>query len=355
MRQPKPFFREQTKSWYVQLGKKQVNLGADKADAFRKYHSLMADRQAIAPSSTVLAILHKFLTWNKQHRSGGTQTFYERPVLSFAAHVGQALTIDKLKPFHVTEWLNGAYATAGANYRRNCIRAVQRAFNWAVEEGHLTESPLKKVKKPAYAPRDAVIEPETWKQIAEAIQAAGGSGEFIDFVTILRHTGCRPQEARLIEARHIDRRNKCLVFERDESKGHGGSRTVERRVVPLSDEAYAICVKLAKRWPDGAIFRNEEGRAWTRRAVGKRFERLSRKLKKKHGWKKGVSAYLLRHTWATEALERGVDPITVATIMGHKDLTQLMKTYQHLKHKGEHLRQSLAVAIGLPANTSLAG
>jgi hypothetical protein len=30
MKFPKPFFRKQTQSWYVQLGKKQHNLGPDK-------------------------------------------------------------------------------------------------------------------------------------------------------------------------------------------------------------------------------------------------------------------------------------------------------------------------------------
>ena len=29
MREPKPFFRKQTRTWYVQIGKKQHNLGPD--------------------------------------------------------------------------------------------------------------------------------------------------------------------------------------------------------------------------------------------------------------------------------------------------------------------------------------
>jgi integrase len=59
-----------------------------------------------------------------------------------------------------------------------------------------------------------------------------------------------------------------------------------------------------------------------------------------------ISAYAIRHTWATEALENGVDPITVATIMGHKDLTQLMKTYQHIEKKRDYLRKALHQALG---------
>ena len=42
MRQPKPFFRKQTRSWYVQIGKKQVPLGKDEKAAWDKYHQIMA-------------------------------------------------------------------------------------------------------------------------------------------------------------------------------------------------------------------------------------------------------------------------------------------------------------------------
>jgi site-specific recombinase XerD len=53
---------------------------------------------------------------------------------------------------------------------------------------------------------------------------------------------------------------------------------------------------------------------------------------------------VIRHTWATEALENGVDLITVIT--GHEDLTQLMKTYQHIEKKRDHLRKALHQALG---------
>ena len=45
MREPKPFFRKQTGTWYVQIGKKQHNLGPDEQVAKQKYHALMAGRQ----------------------------------------------------------------------------------------------------------------------------------------------------------------------------------------------------------------------------------------------------------------------------------------------------------------------
>jgi integrase len=79
---------------------------------------------------------------------------------------------------------------------------------------------------------------------------------------LMRQTGCRPLEARTTEARHFDRKNRCLVFERYESKGHGGEKTVERRVVPLTDIAFEICQRQALKYLTGPLLRNTHGTPW---------------------------------------------------------------------------------------------
>jgi len=45
MGEPQSFFRKQTDTWYVQVGKKQIKLGPDEQVAKQKYHALMAGRQ----------------------------------------------------------------------------------------------------------------------------------------------------------------------------------------------------------------------------------------------------------------------------------------------------------------------
>lgn len=58
------------------------------------------------------------------------------------------------------------------------------------------------------------------------------------------------------------------------------------------------------------------------------------------------SLYALRHSWATNALERGLDSLTVAILMGHQDPSTLAKVYQHLSHNPAHLlEQARRVAI----------
>ncbi len=54
------------------------------------------------------------------------------------------------------------------------------------------------------------------------------------------------------------------------------------------------------------------------------------------------------HPWltgyATDALAAGVDVQTVATQMGHRDLSMLSKVYQHLQRKGQFLKDAQAKA-----------
>ncbi len=41
MRTPKPWFRKQNQTWYIQIDGKQHRLGKDRAEAFAKFHQLM--------------------------------------------------------------------------------------------------------------------------------------------------------------------------------------------------------------------------------------------------------------------------------------------------------------------------
>ena len=148
------------------------------------------------------------------------------------------------------------------------------------------------------------------------------------------------------------------------------------------------------RYPTGPLFRSTEGEPWNRQSVACIFGRLQliegmRKMKelgitvdapprfdrrrftdktalkvaraeqekkiyerrkalcrlaRKHGRK--FSLYHFRHSWATRALQRGVDPITVAILMGHSDPSTLARVYQHLAHDPEFLRTAIKRATG---------
>jgi integrase len=206
-----------------------------------------------------------------------------------------------------------------------------RDLDWAVKEGLLTHSPLARFQKAPKTPRETYLMPAEWDVLMGKVKDA----EFLDFLWAVRLTGCRPLEARCVEAKHFFPKEKCWILAKELSKGEK-----EERCVLLDDAALEICQRWADKYPDGPIFRNTKGRPWTKDAINSRFQRLKVKLPFH------CSAYTIRHTFGTDALVAGVGEATVAALMGHKDKTQILKTYQHVAKRAEHLRDGLKKATG---------
>lgn len=98
--------------------------------------------------------------------------------------------------------------------------------------------------------------------------------------------------------------------------GKGG----KDRFLPLNSEV-SSCLwdYLQARLPlnDQAVFTNHYGH----RMKPNNLMRVLRKLTKKAGIQKSVTAHLLRHSFATMLLEAGADIVTVQKLLGHADLS----------------------------------
>lgn len=71
-RRPTPWLRK-GRGWYVQIGGKQVFLGAEKDEAFGRFHALMLKGpEQPASAESLLAVLDAFLEWTQQHRAIAT-------------------------------------------------------------------------------------------------------------------------------------------------------------------------------------------------------------------------------------------------------------------------------------------
>lgn len=325
MRQPKPFYREQTKSFYVQLRGKQHNLGRDEKAAWAKYHELMSAQPAPESEATPILLgdlLAEFLEWVKKHRKPDTFTWYALYVNSFGQFVGSR-PAGSVKVRDAEKWLdkNDWKPTA----RCCAIRAIKRAFNWAVEMEYLDASPIRKLKRGKPKRRERIISAAEWNQLLAAVPDEA----FRDLLEFARQTGARPQEIRAIEHRHLDLANGLIVLPASEAKGE------RPRPIYLNDAALALVKRRASQSDEGHVFRNTRGNPWSKSAVLSRW----RRLREKTGIK-GVCQYTIRHSYATTALMNGVDSIIVAELMGHADTTMVARTYQHLAKNPKFLRQA---------------
>jgi integrase len=390
---PKPFFRKSRQLWYVQLAGRQINLGPDREEAFKQYRDLMAAPTLVVPApvaagtaTLVVVLCDKFLGWVQRHRSPGTYQWYWWRLQCFARRY-PALTIDELKPYHVQEWVDGQ--TIATTTQRNCIRAVKRCIRWAYRQGYIDANPIVELEAPSAERREVLISEDEYAELLGAIREPG----FYDLVVTSWETGCRPQESLRVEARHVDLKNQRWVFPKEESK----TKTL-LRVVYLTDPALAISRRLMVAHPEGPLFRNAQGRAWTNYAIQCAFRRVRSRIGKARMRVQGVtvsdreinllvsslagqrningrvvtktarelraeakrklterraiqlaprySLYALRHSWATRALEQGLDALTVAILMGHKDPGMLAKVYQHVGMNPRHLLSELKKVAG---------
>lgn len=322
----KPFYKKSHQSWYFQdHSGKQIRLGPDKTEAFKEYHRLMAGDLPVSGRTTVAELVDRFLVWIRENRAPKTYDWYFHHCNRFVIYVGPKMRFTELRAYHVTKWLTTF--GGGDTYKNGACRAVTRAFNWAKKQGLVSSNPISGMERPAAKSREHFLTLEQWA----ALLALVPKGDFRDLICFLWETGARPQEARLAFAEnYIDGR---LILDRIDSKGKK-----DRRVIRLNTRAQKIVERRIKKQGQGPIFRTRYGRAWAARSLQCRFTKLSEKL----GYK--VLPYTLRHSWITHALLRGVDPLTVGILAGHKDATMVMRVYSHLAQNEEFLAEKLRQA-----------
>jgi integrase len=277
---------------------------------------------------TVDSLLTKYLDWCLIHRSPRSHEWYSGHIEGFRQFLGDNRTMDiiALKPFHIAEWVD-SHKKWGDTYKGGAIVAIKRVYSWAEEMGYIDTNPIKKMKKPTAKRRDNHMKPADFQAILDRL---GANDPFRDLFLFVWNTGCRPQEVRHIEARHVFLDKECITFPAAESKGKRYPRTIY-----LHGYALEITQKLVALYPEGKLFRNNRGGAWTKWALCNRFHRLSKATGKR------MACYDARHGFATRKLIQGHDHLTVAAIMGHRDGSMLAKVYSHVDKDTEHLKKAL--------------
>jgi integrase len=325
-RKASPWYWEERAAWYVTIDGQRHRLAPDKDEAERRYHELMANRkkEPRRQRGELLAIevADRFLEWSAKNRAASTVDWYKDLIQRFfnSSREVARLKVTELKPLHVIQWADsGEWSDT---YRRNCLTSVQRAFRWAAKVGLIDQNPLLYIDKPKAGRRENPISPSDFAKILAAIK----DEPFRDLIEFAWESGCRPQEARHIEAKHVNLEQFRIDIPPQEAKGKKRWRKIY-----LSVRAGEIVKRLAAANPKGKLFRNRNGDPWKNYAICCRFARLRKKLN--GTW----AAYDLRHAFATRKIMDGADPITVAALLGHVDATMLCKHYEHVATNHEHM------------------
>ena len=135
-------------------------------------------------------------------------------------------------------------------------------------------------------------------------------GEIGPLITWAIETAMRRGEIAAMRREHLDRQARVLLIPE--------TKTGTPRRVPLSTAALTVLDSLPRRL---------DGRVWGMRpdSISQAFERVC-----KAAGIEGLTFHDLRHEATSRLFERGLNPMQVAAITGHKTL-QMLKRYTHLR------------------------
>ena len=335
-RPARPWFRKQTGWWMLEVGGEQIKLSKDKAEAFHKFREMMATRLEApeSPRARVADVVEAFLAWASSHVARTTYDQYKWYGQKLAEDCGTQSARD-FKPIHVTRWVDKRGWHGAHEY--NARRYAFRFFSWAVDEGVMGKNPLKEMKRSKPKPRQRALTDAEYLAMLRATDS-----DFRPLLFALRQTGARPKELRELtwDQVHDDR----LVLWEHKTDG----RTTAPRVIHLTKPMQKMLALFRRRSSSKYVFLNGRGKPWTMNAVRLRVTRLRQRL----NLDDEVCAYLLRHAFGTNAIVNGVDPLTVAELMGHSDLTMIKDVYAHLAEQKSHLQDAVTRAAARPPGAS---
>jgi integrase len=174
----------------------------------------------------------------------------------------------QLKKKHVTGWVEGrGYNPTSQN---KAIGAIKRAFQWAVEEEYIRQSPIAHVRKPTVLVRDRILTPNERRLILSSIKGQA----FRHFVLAMTLTGCRPGEVARLRRENVDLQRGVWEFANHKT----ARQTGRKRTVYLCPEAIELTKRRLENLPDGApVFGNIRNGEFTSNAIRCRFRQLRRK------------------------------------------------------------------------------
>jgi integrase len=321
----KPYWRSQTQYWYLDVHGKQVRLsrlGEQDADgATRKdpppavqneWHRIM--REGTPEDMRLGDLISAYIA--SLPEDSDNRTTSKRQLARFEKHVGKEIKVSLLKPLKLTEYLR-TNPTWKPSSVRTFVNRLHACLNWGVRQGLLDKNPISST--PGYKRegrnerRRGVISDADHKK---AVDFAGE--DFRAVLTALRETGARPSEIMRAQIDKVNLEQSCFAVPNKTAHQTGEAE----RTIYLSPVGKRLFVDVIGDRTEGHVFLNSRGMPWTIQALKKRWEVLRAKT--------GVTGSLrtYRRTFASKAInDTNVNPALVALLLGHADLTMLLKHY----------------------------
>ena len=216
----------------------------------------------------------------------------------------QAITTDDLR-----EYL--AYLVDERHLMDNSVQAhintLRSFFSWLVDEDNIRKSPMRKIKS-LKIDKLRSRHPLTAEQLELVRDGCRGYKEKA-LVEFLVSSGCRVSEVAGLRVDDIDWRDrKCKVI---------GKSNKERTVYFSVRAKLMLQLYIAERRGGEALFASS--RAPYEPLTDRGIEKMISKLGKRIGMERSLYPHLMRHTFASHALNCGMELTIIQHLLGHSD------------------------------------
>ena len=276
---------------------------------------------------------------------------YERYKLIIEQHIKDkigGLNLNDLSPLvlqsFITELLQSGNKKTGKGLSANSVNAVISVIQSSLKTAHLLgltkEYTADKLKRPKL--KEKPVECFSLKEQKQIEQAVLNSKKNKLFgILLCLYSGLRIGELIALQWSDIDFAKGTLTVSK--SSHHGKTVLIidepktatSLRTIPLPKQLMPL-VKMLKKRSDSDFVVASHGKPVSVRSYQRSFELLLKKLDIPH---RGFHS--LRHTFATRAIECGMDVKTLSEILGHKNPTVTLNRYAHslMEHKQDMMNR----------------
>ena len=251
---------------------------------------------------------------------------------------------------HITSLVN-SMERAGRSPKtiKQAVHLISSCMALAIDEGHCTANPCRRVRLPKQSPVDAV-KPRFLTREEVAALVAATPAHYKPLVVFLVGTGLRWSEATALQGRHVDIENGTVRVEQAWKRVPGedwrigppktpkSTRTVNAAVIALA------AVKPLLRKPNDWVFTTQNGGILRHANF---YTHVWKPACKAAGLNPAPRIHDTRHTHASWLISDGNSLEAVQDQLGHESILTTRAVYGHLQ-------PALGVALGRSASAALA-
>ena len=230
------------------------------------------------------------------------------------------------------------------NFVKTILSVIQNSLKTAHLVGYLPEYSANKIKRPKIVEKQVeCFSIQEQKKIEEA--ALSVKKDKYRGIILCLYTGLRIGELLALTWNDVDFEKSILSVTKTCHDGNENGEHIRiidtpktensRRQIPLSKTLVKMLIDMKRKSKCEFVIADGEKPVFIR-SYQRTFELLLKKLKLPH---KGFHS--LRHTFATRALECGMDVKSLSEILGHKNATITLNRYAHSlwEHKAEMMNK----------------